>query len=490
MQSAPRFTLLSMKGKTGALHATWFAFFLSFVVWFNHAPLMATVRDALSLSDQEVATLLMLNVALTIPARIVVGMLVDRYGPRLMYSLVLAISSFLCFAYAMADSFEALALTRFLLGFVGAGFVIGIRMIGEWFPAREVGLAQGIYGGWGNFGSAAAAMTLPTLALIYGGENGWRYAIATTGVIALVYSIVYYRLVRNTPKGSTYFRPERTGSMEVTSVPDFFLYLVMKVPLVATLALIAWKLGPGNLGLLSAGLCQAFYLFCIAVYLYQAWHIYRINGHVFRKPVAAIHRYEFRQVAVLDLAYMVTFGSELAVVSMLPLYFRDTFELSTVAAGLLAASFAFMNLVARPSGGLISDRIGRRISLILLLTGLATGYLIMSQISAAWPLALAVMATMTCSFFVQAGEGAVFAMVPLVKRRMTGQVAGMVGAYGNVGSVLFLTVLSVASPKLFFLVIAATALVTVVAVALFLAEPRGSTAEILPDGTVQMIEVE
>ncbi len=490
MQSAPRFTLLSMKGKTGALHATWFAFFLSFVVWFNHAPLMATVRDALSLSDQEVATLLMLNVALTIPARIVIGMLVDRYGPRLMYSLVLAISSFLCFAYAMADSFEALALTRFLLGFVGAGFVIGIRMIGEWFPAREVGLAQGIYGGWGNFGSAAAAMTLPTLALIYGGENGWRYAIATTGVIALVYSIVYYRLVRNTPKGSTYFRPERTGSMEVTSVPDFFLYLVMKVPLVATLALIAWKLGPGNLGLLSAGLCQAFYLFCIAVYLYQAWHIYRINGHVFRKPVAAIHRYEFRQVAVLDLAYMVTFGSELAVVSMLPLYFRDTFELSTVAAGLLAASFAFMNLVARPSGGLISDRIGRRISLILLLTGLATGYLIMSQISAAWPLALAVMATMTCSFFVQAGEGAVFAMVPLVKRRMTGQVAGMVGAYGNVGSVLFLTVLSVASPKLFFLVIAATALVTVVAVAFFLAEPRGSTAEILPDGTVQMIEVE
>lgn len=490
MQSAPRFTLLSMKGKTGALHATWFAFFLSFVVWFNHAPLMATVRDALSLSDQEVATLLMLNVALTIPARIVIGMLVDRYGPRLMYSLVLAISSFLCFAYAMADSFEALALTRFLLGFVGAGFVIGIRMIGEWFPAREVGLAQGIYGGWGNFGSAAAAMTLPTLALIYGGENGWRYAIATTGVIALAYSIVYYRIVRNTPKGSTYFRPERTGSMEVTSVPDFFLYLVMKVPLVATLALIAWKLGPGNLGLLSAGLCQAFYLFCIAVYLYQAWHIYRINGHVFRKPVAAIHRYEFRQVAVLDLAYMVTFGSELAVVSMLPLYFRDTFELSTVAAGLLAASFAFMNLVARPSGGLISDRIGRRISLILLLTGLATGYLIMSQISAAWPLALAVMATMACSFFVQAGEGAVFAMVPLVKRRMTGQVAGMVGAYGNVGSVLFLTVLSVASPKLFFLVIAATALVTVVAVAFFLAEPRGSTAEILPDGTVQMIEVE
>ena len=197
MQSAPRFTLLSMKGKTGALHATWFAFFLSFVVWFNHAPLMATVRDALSLSDQEVATLLMLNVALTIPARIVIGMLVDRYGPRLMYSLVLAISSFLCFAYAMADSFEALALTRFLLGFVGAGFVIGIRMIGEWFPAREVGLAQGIYGAGqlrlraahdpAALGSLRRRKTAGATRFDNGRRRPWSD------------SIVYYRLVR-TPR--------------------------------------------------------------------------------------------------------------------------------------------------------------------------------------------------------------------------------------------------------------------------------------------------
>ena len=83
--------------------------------------------------------------------------------------------------------------SRFALGFVGAGFVIGIRMIGEWFPAKQVGIAEGIYGGWGNFGSAAAALSLPTVALMYGGDDGWRYAIATTGAITLVYSFVYYK---------------------------------------------------------------------------------------------------------------------------------------------------------------------------------------------------------------------------------------------------------------------------------------------------------
>ena len=86
----------------------------------------------------------------------------------------------------MATTFGQLALARFALGFVGAGFVIGIRLVGEWFPARQVGLAEGIYGGWGNFGSAAAAMSLPTLALLFGGEDGWRWAIFATGVVSLV----------------------------------------------------------------------------------------------------------------------------------------------------------------------------------------------------------------------------------------------------------------------------------------------------------------
>ena len=96
---------------------------------------------------------------------------------------------------------------------------------------------------------------------------------------------------------------------------------------------------------------------------------------------------------------------------------------------------------------------------------------------------------MACSFFVQSGEGAVFAMVPLVKRRLTGQVAGMAGAYGNVGAVAFLTVLSFVTPQVFFLVIAGAAIFTLVAVALFLEEPKGQMAEVMPDGTVQMIDV-
>ncbi|HHJ17827.1 MAG TPA: NarK family nitrate/nitrite MFS transporter [Gammaproteobacteria bacterium] len=487
--SDSRFKIFSFSGKTRILHLSWFAFFLSFLVWFNHAPLLGAMRDTFGLNDQQIKTLLILNVALTIPARIIIGMLVDAFGPRRIYSGLLFVSAFLCFGFAVADSYEQLALMRFLLGFAGAGFVIGIRMITEWYPAKQAGVAQGIYGGWGNFGSAGAALILPTLALAFGGDDGWRYAIGSTGMLALLYSAVYFFSTSDTPKGSTYFKPKRNGALEITSPGDFFLYLVMNIPLYAALAVLTWKLSPANLGMLSTAVVDIIYAILASLYIFQTIRIYQINGHVFKKPVPEIERYKFKQVAVLDLAYMVTFGSELAVVSMLPLFFQDTFDLSIVKAGLIASVFAGLNLVMRPAGGWISDRFGRKRSLVVIMAGLATGYLFMSYIDSSWSVAGAVAVVIFCSIFVNAGNGAVFAVIPLVKRRLTGQIAGMAGAFGNVGGVAFLTVLSFVAPSVFFLVIGSAAVAVLVAVLFFLDEPEGHMTEVLPDGTVQMIKV-
>ncbi len=481
------FALSDPKIKT--LHITWFAFFLTFVVWFNHAPLLVFMKEAFDMTSQQVKALMILNVALTIPARIIVGMLVDKLGPRKVYSGLLMSAAVLCLLFATANSYEQLALFRFLMGFVGAGFVIGIRMVGEWFPHKSVGIAEGIYGGWGNFGSAAAAMTLPTLALLYGGDDGWRYALGTTGVIAGLYGIFYYRVARNTPKGSTYFKPKKSGGLEVTSWGDFYFYLAMNVPMYAALAVLTWKLSPAGVGLLGDTAMYLIWAGLLTLYVVQLRSIWHVNKENLTHGVPDMDKYHFKQVAVLNWSYFVTFGSELAVVSMLPLFFLETFEgLDPVKAGLLAAGFAFMNLVARPTGGWFSDRFGRRKALMGLIGGLAVGYFVLSQITSGWWIPVAVIATMCCSFFVQAGEGAVFAVVPLIKRRMTGQIAGMTGAYGNVGAVTYLTILSFVDYSTFFMVIGCSALV-ILAIAAFMDEPKGKISEVLPDGTVQMIEV-
>ena len=482
-------SLVSSEPKIKTLHLTWMAFFVSFIVWFNHAPLMAAIQETFKLSKQEVAALLILNVALTIPARIVVGMLVDKVGPRLMYSALLAISGVLCLAFAFAESFTTLAITRFLLGFVGAGFVVGIRMIGEWFPAKETGLAQGIYAGFGNFGSAAAGVTLPALALYFGGPEGWRWSIAVTGIIAIAFALIYYMNVTDTPKGSTYFKPKKMGAMEVTSRGDFVLYCIMQAPLVLALAVLTWKLGPSNLNMLSEAAAWVAYFALAAYYLQQIYDTWRINKSIFHTPVAEIHRYKFRQVAILDLAYLITFGSELAVVSLLPLFFKDTFGLSLTTAGLLGASFGATTFFARPAGGWLSDKFGRRNILLICLAGTAFGYLAMSQMKPEFGTAYAVVATLICSLFVNAGNGAVYAMLPMIKRRLTGQIAGMVGAYGNVGGVLFLTLYSFVSVETFFLVASACSIFGLATTFIFIEEPKGQIAEYMPDGSVTMIEV-
>jgi len=487
--SAPNLNLFSFSGNMKILHLTWVAFFISFFVWFNHAPLLIAMKVQMGLSDQEIKTLLILNVALTIPARIIVGMLVDKYGPKILYTLLLGFASIPCFMFAMADNFQDLAFARFILGGVGAGFVIGIRLIGEWFSAKQVGVAEGIYGGWGNFGSAAAALSLPTIALAFGGDNGWRYAVGLTGAVALVYAFIFYSQVHDTPKGSTYFKPKKSGAMEVTSKGDLIFYILMQLPMYLALVLLTWKLSPAGVKLLSAQASTIIYISLAALYAFNVYKIYHVNSETLKQPVPSIHQYKFKQVAVLDLAYMVTFGSELAVVSMLPLFFFNTFHISMVWAGVVASGFAFMNLLARPTGGFMSDKMGRKKSLTVFIGGLCVGYFLMGMIDSGWPLALAVILTMACSFFVQAGEGAVFAIVPLIRRRMTGQIAGMAGAYGNVGGVVFLTILSFVSPQAFFTTIACFALV-VLGIVQFMDEPRGAMAEILPDGTVQMIEVE
>jgi MFS transporter, NNP family, nitrate/nitrite transporter len=479
--------LFSFNGRYRILHLTWFAFFLSFIVWFNFAPFSTAIQETFSLSPGQIRTIGICNVALTVPARIIIGMILDKYGPRITYSMLLIYAAIPCFAFAMAQNFSQLVISRLALSIVGAGFVIGIRMVAEWFPPKEIGIAEGIYGGWGNFGSAAAAFTLPSLAagtaFVAAGQINWRLAIALTGIVAAIYGFVYLFSAQDTPSGKVYQRPNRHGGIEVTSKKSFWLLMLMNIPLVGILAVLAWRIS--NFGLLSQTQLLIVYLLLIALYVFQGYKCWDVNRDLMRgkKQYPPKERYEFSQVALLELTYFVNFGSELAVVSMLPAFFESTFSLSKVLAGIIAASYAFMNLVARPGGGWISDTLGsRRLTMTVLTGGMGISYLLMGGVDSNWWLPIAIMLTMACSFFVQAAEGSTFAIVPLIKRRVTGQIAGNVGAYGNVGAVAYLTLFSLLPEgdignRIFFQTLGVSALVVTFLCWFLLKEPKGSFAE-------------
>jgi NNP family nitrate/nitrite transporter-like MFS transporter len=278
------------------------------------------------------------------------------------------------------------------------------------------------------------------------------------------------------------------GAMEVTSVGDLVLLYLMKVPMYLCLALLAWRLSPAGFAMISATMTNVIYVALVIVLLLDFRQVWLTNRALLHTPVPELHRYKFKQVAILNILYFANFGSELAVVSVLPLFFLQTFGLSPVAAGMIASSYAFMNLMSRPGGGWLSDKFGRKKTLLILTFGLAVGYLLTSLIDSEWSVLLATVVVMACSFFVQAGEGAVFATVPLIKRRLTGQIAGMTGAYGNVGAVVYLLILTFVDYSTFFMVIAGTAFLGFITL-FFMAEPKGQIAEINEDGSVELIHV-
>jgi NNP family nitrate/nitrite transporter-like MFS transporter len=257
----------------------------------------------------------------------------------------------------------------------------------------------------------------------------------------------------------------------------------MNIPLAGVLCVLAWRLS--KVGFFNQTQLYIAWACLAGLYLFQAYNCWAVNKELIlgEKRYPASDRYSFSQVAILELTYFVNFGSELAVVSMLPAFFEGTFGLSKQVAGMIAASYAFMNLMSRPGGGLISDKLGSRKNTMAVLTaGMAIGYLLMGRVTGGWWLPLAVLLTMACSFFVQAGEGSTYAIVPLVKRRVTGQIAGNVGAYGNVGAVVYLTLFSLlpegdVGNRIFFEVLGVAGMIVAFACWFFLKEPHGSFAD-------------
>lgn len=73
----------------------WFAFFVSFVVWFSFTPFATIIQREVHLISSQLKVLAICNLAVTIPARIVIGIVLDRYDPRLTFSgLLIFVSAY------------------------------------------------------------------------------------------------------------------------------------------------------------------------------------------------------------------------------------------------------------------------------------------------------------------------------------------------------------------------------------------------------------
>ena len=461
-----------------ALHLTWIAFFLTFYVWFNMAPLASSMlRSADWLTTDDIKLFAIANVALTIPGRIVVGMALDRFGPRRVFSILMVVMALPTLVFAFGNNTHILFVSRLVLSVVGAGFVVGIHMTALWFKPKDIGFAEGFYAGWGNFGSAAAAITIPTVALqFFGGDDGWRWAIATSGIIMACYGVFYWFAITDGPTPDTLKKSRKAGALEVSTWRDLWLYCIFIIPLFGILNVLVYRLQQTHfMNDTAAYIC---YAVIAVVIIYQLYQALRVNVPMLKAGIPEDDKYPFSSVAALNVSYFANFGAELAVVSMLPMFFESTWTLDPTTAGLIASTFAFVNLWARPLGGYISDRMGsRRLVMLSYMLGIGIGFALMGTMNSKWPLFIAVCITIGCSVFVQGAEGATFGIIPSIKRRLTGQISGMAGAYGNVGAVFYLFIFTFFSSSQVFYIIACGAFLSWIVCLIWLKEPEDAFSD-------------
>jgi NNP family nitrate/nitrite transporter-like MFS transporter len=365
-----------------AFHITWLTFFICFFGWFGIAPLMAVVREELNLTKSQIGNIMIASVAITIFARLLVGWLCDKIGPRITYTAMLAFGAMPVMCIGFSNSYESFLLFRLAIGVIGASFVITQYHTSVMFAPNIVGTANATTAGWGNLGGGVTQMVMPLIfagfvAAGYTSAAAWRISMVIPGLALLIMAFVYYFCTQDTPEGNI-------ADLRATDP--------------------TYKAKAGD----AAG---------------SFWRACRDH-----------------RVWVLFLVYGACFGIEITIDNIAALYFIDNFDLGIKEAGIIAGLFGFMNLFARALGGIFSDKISKRrgfkgrvwiLGVFLLLEGL--GIMLFSTMTYL-PFAIATM--LGFALFVKMSNGATYAVVPFINRKALGAVSGIVGAGGNVGAVM------------------------------------------------------
>ncbi len=170
------------------------SFALCFCAWGLVGAFAPSFRSEFALNATQTSLLVATPVILGSLARIPVGLLTDRFGGRLIFSLLFLISAAAAFLIPYAKSYSMLLGFGFLIGMAGSSFAAGVGYVSKWFPAKQQGTALGIYG-MGNAGQSLAVFVGPLVAAIYG-----RSAIFQ-GVAALlvIWTVVFWSMARNAP---------------------------------------------------------------------------------------------------------------------------------------------------------------------------------------------------------------------------------------------------------------------------------------------------
>ncbi|KAI9265059.1 major facilitator superfamily domain-containing protein [Phascolomyces articulosus] len=425
-----------------ALHFAWFSFMVAFMSWYAIPPIVVHIAKDLDIAPVEIYDANMVSVAITILARLVIGPLCERFGPRRVMCSVLLLGAIPCGMTGLISNGTGLIVIRAIIGILGGAFVPCQFWTTQMFAPSVVATANSLSAGWGNMGAGVTYLLMPAIydgiAVRTGDAIAWRVTFVVPAGICIVVAIMDYLFATDTPHGDWLVlrQQELEKNQRGSDIDDTTRNSSNSI---ASIETPEQKLEKGFI--VTTGTAHEVHAKGTSddesiadVRRSQSIGETLVTfGKVFCKPA----------VLIMIIHYACSLGVELAIDNVIGEVFREHFNLDPSTAAYIGSIFGLLNLFSRLCGGLLSDALAKRFHLsgrilahlsLMCLEGL---FLIGFSFGLSTNLPSAVVLMVFFSFFVQAVCGSTFGIVPFIDPLNNGKVMGMVGAGGNIGGIIF-----------------------------------------------------
>jgi sugar phosphate permease len=185
-------------------------YFISYIDRVNIAVAGPLIRHEMGLTTMQLGLVFSAFAYPYAVMQIVGGWLADRFGPKLVLTVLSLIWGVATLTTGFAGSVGMLVAMRFLLGIgEGGAFPTATRAFTYWMPVHERGFAQGITHSFARLGGAVT----PPLVLAVVAASGWRESFILLGVASLIWTVLYLFLFTNSPDENRRITPEETAEI-------------------------------------------------------------------------------------------------------------------------------------------------------------------------------------------------------------------------------------------------------------------------------------
>ncbi len=161
------------------------AFTVCFMVWMMFGVIGVPIKKMLDLNATQFGLLMAMPVLTGSLVRVPLGIWTDRYGGRIVMTVLMAITVPAIWFMSHATAYWHFLVIGLFVGLAGGSFSVGTPYVARWFPKKQQGMAMGVYGA-GNSGSAVNKFVAPVILVAF----GWAavpqvYAAIMAGTVVL-----------------------------------------------------------------------------------------------------------------------------------------------------------------------------------------------------------------------------------------------------------------------------------------------------------------